>query len=200
MCKGCDSNLGGTVEKNIPRLIIPKSMNAESWDKLPIYNSLVGTFDGEEVSFPAYDYGEPEATEVDRFVVLVAWRALHAEAISPKDSTMLVAFMESPSWIRLDQSARKFIAGGALRDCGGVARPDLWRLDPEMVAGISKDSEELPISWGVIGESKVEAVMVLFGFWLVFWRVNFDEPLSDKTRIVLAWLGFLRKHYAKMNA
>lgn len=175
-------------------------MGAQSWDKLPFYDSLVGTFKGNEISFPAYDYAEPEATEIDRFAVLVAWRALHAEAISHNVSRILMEFMKSPVGQRLDQSAKTFIAGAALRECDGVERPDLWRLHPQMLVDISNDEEELPISWGIIGQSKVEAVVVLFGFWLVFWRVSFDEPLSDKSQIVVAWLGYLREKYSKMSA
>lgn len=79
MCKDCDSLLGSLIERETPSLLMPNDAeNIEEWKKLPIeYTDLHWIFD---TSFwlGVYYYPECQQTIIKKFVLSIAWRALHS--------------------------------------------------------------------------------------------------------------------------
>lgn len=191
MCTTCDNGLGGTIEKDIPKLLMPKNLNDwEQWKRLGLRQVPFG-------SFNFYDYSDStDFAQIERIAALTAWRAMHAMA---KDGNAFVAaLVASPEGVNLDQAMIAYFENKVPSSGAVLPAPSLWWLSPSQVVNVTGEDDRLPISWAALGTAGDVTLAVLFGVWLVTWKL--PGAISPTDQLVLYWFEEMKMKHRKLFA
>ncbi|MDQ0083352.1 hypothetical protein J2W35_003716 [Variovorax boronicumulans] len=194
MCASCDNGLGGMLEKDIPKLLMPKDLGSwEQWVRLGLKPASLGVYH-------LFDYrGSAAFTQIERVAALTAWRAMHAMARD--GSAILDGLLTSPAGMDLDRAMIAYIENGT--PLGGVAlsKPSLWWLSAQQIIDVTGEDDRLPISWGALGTLGTPGdvtLAVLFGFWLVTW--NLPGAASPTDQLVYHWFNQMKEEHRQLVA
>jgi hypothetical protein len=194
MCASCDNGLGGMLEKDIPKLLMPKDLGSwEQWVRLGLKPASLGVYH-------LFDYrGSAAFTQIERVAALTAWRAMHAMARD--GSAILDGLLTSSAGMDLDRAMIAYIENGT--PLGGVAlsKPSLWWLSAQQIIDVTGEDDRLPISWGALGTLGTPGdvtLAVLFGFWLVTW--NLPGAASPTDQLVYHWFNQMKEEHRHLVA
>ncbi|MGF1836867.1 hypothetical protein, partial [Photobacterium sanguinicancri] len=85
LCKACESYLGSNIERNIAQYLMPNNLSDWSeWEKLPIKIFLLIDSPMFKMHVGEYRYQRDISAYLDKFSILVAWRALHSMSLETR--------------------------------------------------------------------------------------------------------------------
>lgn len=191
MCIECDNGFGGTVEKNIPRLLLPSDVGSwEQWVRLGLEPASLG-------GYRFFDYsGSSHFDQIERFAALTAWRAMHAMA---RDGSAVIGeLVASAAGMSLDEAMLAYIEGKPPLPDVVLSKPSLFWLSRKQIAEVTGEDDRLPISWAALGAPGNVALAVLFGCWLVTWRLPGATLPVDQ--LLTHWFKQMREEHRQLVA
>ncbi|MFD2642660.1 hypothetical protein [Pseudomonas japonica] len=171
MCIECDSLLGSNIERHVPSLLMPSNVDEmSSWRTLPITPvEIHGVFET-EFYLGRYDYDEPKSRVLEKFVISVAWRALHALKLDGEKYAS--EFLSSPHGSSINKQVCEHLFHGV--DSDFVHTPFLYYWPPKSASLVSTKNDEMPFAWASLhDDGEFLGVAVIFAYWVVVW------PLFD---------------------
>ncbi|WP_199153805.1 hypothetical protein [Chromobacterium sp. ASV23] len=189
MCRECDSKFGSDLEKTLPQLLMPADVDSpESWNELGLIPLDHGPFK---------DYPPKVKPLLKRNAALIAWKVMHAVARDGK-APDLSKFLHSPDGQALDREMLSFITQPDWKPSTiSLKEPVLWKIEPKTAAALTREEDELPISWTVNYEPqqpKTAIIFAVFGFWIVGWQLP-ESTLSLHDQLA-HWLLYIAKQKA----
>lgn len=126
---------------------------------------------------------------LDKFAILTAWRAMHAELIL--GTTPVTEFLATNEGANLDAVTRKMLQGHTVSARENPNRASLLALPVSTLFELtgSKSLPTLCTGFATLGEAN--AIVVRFGLWQVVWPLNYQasEMLYElEEELLRAWV------------